>query len=151
MLNPSSSPSGPFVVIHWRRGDQLSTRCAGPRDHDSTLNCVNSTFFLREVDALRLRHNISVVEATPYVATNEADPQILSELHGAGYATFENISDAVGQGLGRAPSSLDAFVVEMAMMIDADWFFAWGPSEVNPFAVDRRHEIGKYTVMNEMA
>lgn len=74
-----------FIVIHWRRGDQLSTRCdqsfAGYKD--TSVNCANVTEFLQYLHIERLRFP---AKSTRFlIATNERQPDVLNLLRLHGY------------------------------------------------------------------
>ena len=114
--------AAPYTVVHWRRGDQLSTRCETKRD--TSINCGSA----EELVALvRDRTNHSLV----YVATNEMSGS--SELAVLRDAGFNVSSDVVAR---LAPSSpplgvVEAVVVEVELMRDATLFLGWGVTEVN--------------------
>lgn len=53
-----------FTVVHWRRGDQLTSRCSARQGKDVSVNCRNASSLLKLVERIR-SHRIV------YVATNE--------------------------------------------------------------------------------
>ena len=105
-----------YTVVHWRRGDQLHTRCK--ENKDNSVNCENSTSLIANV---RSYTNDSLV----YVATNEhpGSKEYLA-LKEAGFLVFADINMNI-------TSSLDIFMVEVFLMLDATTFLGWGISEVN--------------------
>jgi hypothetical protein len=124
-----------YTVVHWRRGDQLNTRC--PKMKDKSVNCGGA---LELIDSVR---KVSTDE-TVFVATNEKpDSQELDVLEKAGFKIFRsagmNITDI-----------LDIFVVEVALMMDSTTFLAWGVSSVNDVVeFERRREGKSWCVVDE--
>jgi hypothetical protein len=117
-----------YTVVHWRRGDQLYSRCRMMMD--VSVNCGGA---LELIDSVR---NVSTDEMV-YVATNEKpDSPKLDELEKAGFKIFRsagmNITDI-----------LDIFVVEIALMMDSTTFLGWGMSEVNDVVEFERRREGK--------
>lgn len=127
-----------LVVVHWRRGDQKD-RCR--RFEDVSVNCGTATNFIQKVSNVTTdyakihgRHRLLV-----YVATNEKDPSVLAQLESAGYKLFKH-TRGINRDRGRPLSSLEAFLVELQLMIHADMFLGWGTTGVSQFVVRARRE-----------
>lgn len=137
-----------YVIVHWRRGDQslrcmthqdTSVNCGAPEDLIKQIKQIiadgkyehkrnfsePSLMFHREGDPKRIdpKHPPTIV----YIATNELNKTVLDIFSAAGFLTFRDL---------RFPmhlNSLDQFVVELQMMIDADFYLAWGVSSIHDF------------------
>ena len=72
-----------------------------------------------------------------YIATNENDSYSLDFLRNRGYKMFHDIT--VSHLLPLPVSSLDAMVIELMLMVDCDYFFAWGESSVNNLVYRSRY------------
>jgi hypothetical protein len=70
-----------------------------------------------------------------YISTNEANKTVLDVFKSAGYVTFRDIP------FNQTFNSLDQFIIELQMMIDTDYYLAWGVSSIHDFvrAADTRH------------
>lgn len=66
----------PYFAIHWRRGDQLLTKCKAK--FDKSVNCQN----VQDLRAEIAKHLGDAQEWSVYVATNEKDPTTLAEMRG---------------------------------------------------------------------
>lgn len=107
-----------YTVVHWRRGDQLSSRCSQRKDQ--SVNCGDASELIEEVGRLSSDHLV-------YVATNE-DPQSQDSqtLRQHGYLLFdEQLSSLYQHG------SVGSFMLEVRLMLDATTFLGWGVSIVN--------------------
>ena len=112
-----------YTVAHWRRGDQLRTRCKAARD--MSVNCG------RAVDLVRAVRRLSSDEVV-YVATNEppssAEYQALQK---AGFVLFSSLrAFIVAANGGQDLTLVDAFALELALMLDASTFLGWGLTEI---------------------
>lgn len=91
-------PETHLTVVHWRRGDQLSTRC--PQRKDKSVNCGTVAQLIEAVTNLNL-------STTVYVATNEILSQSsLEQLAAMGFLSFRD-------GNYTAQSAVDAFMIEV--------------------------------------
>lgn len=110
-----------YVAVHWRRGDQINTRCK--RREDQSVNCQTAQQLVQKVK--NIVSNSSVV----YVATNEpADSAEYSVLHDAGFLTWQSINN---KGKYNHIQGVEVLVVETQLMLDATTFLGWGISEIN--------------------
>jgi hypothetical protein len=125
-----------YRAVHWRRGDQLTTRCrsATPGYSDTSVNCLPVQDF---VDAVR--GNDSHPPLRTYITTNEQDPAALEVIHQAGYLTSINITRALAlHAVQLSPE--DLFVAELILMCKASVFLYWGTSAV-PALVNRCRDL----------
>ena len=76
----------PSVAFHWRRGDQLETRCRN--GGDTSINCFPAEYFLEKVNATLMALESEGVSFKPlkvFIATNEEDPTTLQSFEDVGY------------------------------------------------------------------
>ena len=137
-----------YMVVHWRRGDQLKSRCEPSASHnitDRSFNCrtaheliseikrviksgylegsAESQFFWRE-KARKKIPNHPDDKPLVYIATNqnlyllEKGVPMHDMFTKAGFYSFKDL------GL-KHLNTLDRFVTELHMMIDSDYFMAW--------------------------
>lgn len=122
-----------YTVVHWRRGDQLTTRCVMARD--VSVNCGTAQDLIRKVSQYTSDRII-------YIATNEpSSSQEMKALRAAGYKTWDDI--LVPQELKDTIDTIGIFVIETALMIEADTFVGWGLSEVNDVVEFERMRLNK--------
>ena len=74
----------PYLAVHWRRGDQLATKCKA--EWDTSVNCGSAQDLRRLVDK-KLQGRAWHV----YVATNERDSETLTQLTAFGYKLQSDI------------------------------------------------------------
>lgn len=114
-----------YTVVHWRRGDQLSSRCL--QGKDNSVNCKSA----EELCAMiRAHSNDSIV----YIATNEVDTNStdIRALKAAGYHVLDtNIVE-------WEATSMTAFVVDVRLMLDATTYLGWGVSIINDIVEHER-------------
>ena len=74
---------GPYTVVHWRRGDQLTTRCTS--GVDKSVNCKDASFLMLRIStSLGAQSNFEAKDRV-YLATNEArdsNEMTILRLHG---------------------------------------------------------------------
>jgi hypothetical protein len=119
-----------FAAAHWRRGDQVTTRCVVKgHQHDYSVNCQSAQKFIATVEekAGALRKN-ATRPLLIYVATNTQDPAELQQLHSAGYLTAMNITNVLQPYVHF--SEVGLFVVEVILMCHARDFWHWGMTTV---------------------
>merc|ERR1712176_788137 len=93
--------SEPYLAVHWRRGDQLLTKCKVK--HDTSANC-GSAEGLRDLIQAKLHGRPWRV----YVATNEKNMSILTQLRGFGY----NLQSDAGLHF----NSLESFFADLYLL-----------------------------------
>lgn len=128
-----------YMAVHWRRGDQLTSRCTGSiqGQHDQSVNCGSGEDFIKAVESERSSHNYTHASSVPVlVASNEAQEATLLSLHSAGYLTSANITTALAPYVQL--SLVDMFVLEVVLMCQATHFHYWGLSGVNSIVEDCR-------------
>lgn len=142
MKDPSTSYwEKDLTVVHWRRGDQLSSRCAQGRD--MSVNCRDAADLIRLVRNFTQSRLINNSSHVVYIATNEDDKQQLNTLSEAGFKLFRD-------GEMHNISRLTAFLVEVSLMMSAKNFLAWGVSEVDDVVEWQRSVDGKsYCISNQ--
>lgn len=123
------------VAIHWRRGDQLTDRCAGHDPVDTSLNCAHTSsefiLGLQNVTGYSLTlKNTRQLSNAPiiYVSTNEEDDDVLNDLSSVGLKLFRDLNLPNSR-----LSAADRFVIELILMIDSGTFYSWGYSGVHDF------------------
>lgn len=137
---------GDYVVAHWRRGDQIQKCRMREEDEkaglgrDTSVNCGSAQDLIESINMALNRSTTpsSLVSSKfnrglttqVFVATNEHSAAILADLSRAG---FKLLRDGVPARERAAMTSLDAFVVEMQLMIDAKRFLGWGSTGIGPF------------------
>lgn len=125
-----------YTVVHWRRGDQLSTRCV--QGKDNSVNCGSAANLIDKVRS-------STDDSSIYIATNEhSKSPHLDELTSAGFKTFKD-SNFLHLG------PVESFLIEVYMMISATTFLGWGVSEVNDVVEYERMQMGKSYCVSQQA
>ena len=123
-------------VVHWRRGDQLNSRCR--TKIDTSVNCGNASALIQ---AVKKNSHHTVV----YVATNE--PQDSAEMKvlraQPGWYTFSDVVQGSSDPSLKDLDSLHILVAEAVLMLRADRFLAWGYSEVNNVVNAERKLMGR--------
>ena len=112
------SNNSTYTVVHWRRGDQLATRCA--QGKDNSVNCLSSLDLVAEI---RKYSNDKIV----YIATNAHNmtPSDVYLFKKAGFQLFN------AQSVSYIAHSVEALAVDVQLMIDATTFLGWGVSLIN--------------------
>lgn len=151
------------VVVHWRRGDQLQSRCAhawtGLRDF--SVNCATAIQLVQAVQTqqalitltgsrINATHVPSVQEwkRPVLVATNEANETILDELRAHRFYPIMDLMRhhclyQTGSCKTTGLSSLEEFIVESQFMTDAPTFISYGISQVNDVIEYERMKQGR--------
>lgn len=150
--------NGLYTVVHWRRGDQLTSRCreqwVGLKD--SSTNCANVSTFISDIRS----HPGGDQNQVIIVATNERNKSVLDYLRSAsGFHVLDDIVDssAVLQGSSRvigisvdksssmprpSGSELDRFVIESIVMLHAPVLVTLGISTINDLIESERQQRG---------
>lgn len=129
-----------YTVAHWRRKDQLTIRCVN-NNQDSGINCGS-------VDELIWAVKKASNYTSIYIATNEEREEQLLELSKSGFLLFRNTNMLSSSNSDTSTSSafvnsVDIFVIELQLMIDASQYLHWGHSEVNVLVNTARKQRGK--------
>ena len=148
-----------YMLVHWRRGDQLEFRCAGnkndPDKQNNTLKLISKDNSRRKlVDKGRFDHSVNCASAKDfynevkivakqqfqlekpiltYIATNEQNSDSLSYLKNKKYKLFNDIKEGLIKELNLNLTVLDEFVIELMLMCDATYYIAWGESSIHHF------------------
>jgi hypothetical protein len=143
---------GDYATVHWRRGDQLWTRC---KNADISTNCDNEKRFVEDLQAEMENHipKSKMKKLTTYIATNEHDGKRLNHLIRNDFKLFYHIrKEFLKVDPPMHMSTLDVFMVELLLMCNARYFFSWGVSAVHEFMFnhcrDLRPESQQITVCN---
>lgn len=142
--------SKPLLVVHWRRGDQLTKRCMlipikdsnRHKKHkdqysyhhrqlkvslDTTLNCHSVDEFIHSIEYLKEQYKIHQQKnMLTYIATNEKNMTILKLLKSKGYKISNDFKNKIS-----IRNDLEEFMMELMLMCNASYFFGWGISYVN--------------------
>ena len=142
-------PAGQYTVVHWRRGDQLQTRCrrswVGLKDY--SVNCANASALIKDV---RSHPGVSSTPQHPVlVATNEKNESQLGVLRAApGFHILDDLLRAALRSKpidsGRIATSmndeLESFVLEALVMLHAPQLLTFGVSTVNDLVESARRD-----------
>ena len=136
-----------LVALHWRRGDQANSRCKNHEDNSnnchSALQFVSSAHqYVQSLFALMQNQSHWLApfrerKCIIFVGTNEDDQHALQILRNGGLKIFRDT------GFGGKVNSLEEFLIETQIMIEADVFYGEGVTGVQPFIHRSRAERGK--------
>lgn len=123
LRNKNSANSTVIAVTHWRRGDELETRCK--RGKNSTVNCGTAYTLMEHFEKkiqldLRPSNDKFLVK---YVATNERNVEHLNPLWEHGYTSFKSLE--ISQKFQNL-DSVARFLIDLMLMCSADYFISWG-------------------------
>jgi hypothetical protein len=124
----------PFIVFHWRRGDQLTDgrRCGAK---DKSLNCGGVDEFIDDVDKRVASYKLAEgqVDVRVYIATDEVHHETLQAL---ATRSFNHSTYLVAQARKHNVTldSADSFVIDLMLMCTANVFVYYGYSYVNKVA-----------------
>jgi hypothetical protein len=119
----NASKVGSFTVVHWRRGDQLSSRCSS--GVDVTVNCGSAEDLVKRVRSVS-------DDKVVYVATNELqNSKEMKSLRRMGFLTFSDIK--LNNFVEIDP--FHGVVLEVALMLRASTFLGWGVSEISAYSI----------------
>lgn len=121
-----------YIAAHWRRGDQLTTRCKKSPNMvaDTSVNCGTAVEFVSLVETKRRELEATYKRSFPvYVATNEDQKPALDLLHTSGYFTFADIISTLRPHINL--TSEEIFVLELVLMCYSTEFLYWGESGVH--------------------
>lgn len=135
-------PSGDqLAAFHWRRGDQLKTRCENGKD--SSINCAPLEHFLDKIDAtienIKIEHHIQG-PLNVFIATNEQDPNILAEFARRGFHHSGQI-EGILHSKNLTTNSLELFLLDTMLMCSAKWLHVFGLSVVHDFVEHCRKKL----------
>ena len=127
------------AAFHWRRGDQLTTRCK--TGVDTSVNCAPAEHFLRKVNV-----TLSILDSLGYaqdsikvfIATNEGNETVLRTFEDLGYYHSGQLKGFL-QVSNRTADSLDLFLLDTMIMCWATWFNYYGVSTVDTFVESCKH------------
>ena len=65
-----------------------------------------------------------------------------------GFKLHSDMQYKIESIIGANLTSVDLFVLELMLMVDSTWFFAWGNSAVHSFVKNRRDVISKTSFLD---
>lgn len=157
--------SDEYMVVHWRRGDQLRTRCAadwgGLRDESMNCRSVDELMATILTTAARVYPGIrKLTDANIAIATNELNQTVLSTLRANGLVLVSDViqqafnASASPSASGVIPSqtvrlestpklhALEEFALEAQFMLGAASLITYGISTVNDVLEHARMQQG---------
>lgn len=134
-----------YITVHWRRGDQLSIRC---KRLDNSSNCDDVGTFVRTLDYEIKKYVPETAQSqTTYIATNERNVKTLDYLTQNKFKLYSDLANTLKKLASRS-TSLDAFMIELALMCDSKYFFSMGVSSVNRFIIRHCRNSHQVTIHN---
>ena len=127
-IRNSNQTSFDYVVVHWRRGDQLWSRCQTKAD--DSFNCYTV------IDFVKIVKSILQIGPVTYIATNERNHSILHALETAGFLTWRVFG-------WRHFKSVEIFICELALMIDSKAFYYSRASTIHSMVNTARRQRSK--------
>jgi hypothetical protein len=125
-----------LVAFHWRRGDQLRSRCL---HSDKSLNCDTVDEFIDDVETRVALYESEqgLEDIRVYIATDEDHPEALQRFDDMGYKYSKRlVTEASKQNV--TLTSADSILIDIMLMCLADSFVYYGYSSVNFVASDCR-------------
>ena len=122
--------NGKYITLHWRRGDQLHSRCfpVTGKPSDTSLNCVDVKDFI--IGAKKaISDNIHQNDLTVYVSTIEITEEETLAIQKAGFyllTDLHKVTDEIG-----IDKDIDLLMFETTLMCDSTWFIGWGHTSAN--------------------
>ena len=135
-----------LAVFHWRRGDQLWSRCIRNNFfhniQDHSVNCATVQEFIIEVNKLISMYSIPINSTIIYVATNEVNMTNLIELKKQHFVLISDLveNEKVQNDISKN-SMLKNFLVELFLICHSNYVFSWGFSNLHFFIERCRNEI----------
>ena len=144
---PPRSRDKKLVVVHWRRGDQLYTRCTWTSIFkDRSINCKGPEDLFHFINQKILSSGFPFADVKVYVATNEREPSILETLQGYNMCTYSSLPEYVSRKL----RSVDVYTLEILLMTIADVFVPIGRSNTNAFIRRLRSQRGSHSIRQQL-
>lgn len=124
-----------YTVVHWRRGDQLATRCNTHFNglYDQSVNCKNATALMQNI-----RSHQHVSGKKIFVATNEDKSTELKALTIGGMIPLPYFLKEAGNF-----TMLQSLIYDTLFMLDATTLLTFGISQVNDIVEQERRERGQ--------
>jgi hypothetical protein len=170
-----------YVVVHWRRGDQLTSniRCGQPshvangtsRPIDTSVNCGSVETFIVEVrEQVRRLIEGPFNYSSPipvYVATNENNPTILDKLAkesfilghhffgeqilNDGRPKEDTVNNNSNQKKALSFNTAEKYIMELILMCESRFLFLYGASSSSLFIQQCRHLLPMFNSSTSMA
>ena len=132
----------PFVVVHWRRGDEITRYYEGEK---LPLNCQSVEEFVSFLQKVKKLYSLS---DNFYISTNEQNLTALRYLEDHGYYTYSSIiSTRKFKSLNEyyRMNDVEKFLFDVNMMADSGMFLYFGNTKI-PLLVERLMLQRNYTV-----
>lgn len=126
--------AAPFVVVHWRRGDEVSRYTEGDV---LPLNCRDEEAL---TGALEQWQRDLALPRSVYISTNEQNQTRLAFLEARGHFTSRALLAALAPR--SAPGQVELFLFELQLMSSAGMFVYFGSSKVPLLAGRLMHQRG---------
>jgi len=113
-----------FAVVHWRRGDQLTSRCKLTHNdqeyvYDFSVNCESVYDFLKIMKKLQLSLDFPI-----FIASNEKIKKTINIIEKSGFKLINNELSKLYNQLKL--TTADYFIIELYMMFIADSLYGSG-------------------------
>jgi hypothetical protein len=121
-----------YLVVHWRRGDQLTTRCTNTFTglHDHSVNCANSSELvnvLARYGYVKYDTKKRKIIGQVVLVSNEDDVETLTYLQNQGLLVLlDRINDPL-----HSPDDLIHVTIDTLFMLDAQTVLNFGVSTMN--------------------
>ena len=127
-----------LAAFHWRRGDQLRTRCVS--GEDTSVNCSPVDDFIDKVNAttVMIRTDLHIEKPLHvYIATNEEDPSVLQQLTESG---FYHSGQIVGlfQLINKTVDPLELYLLDTMVLCFSNYLYMQGRTTVQALIEDCR-------------
>lgn len=120
-----------YTAVHWRRSALTHHQPCRHNDDEEALNCGPASKLIE-----RLQSSSKKKLGEVYISTNERRPEVLDEIRKANYKLLVDARTLSSTHM----TSLDAFVVDLQMMINSENFIYFGKSGVRNFVERARAE-----------
>ena len=133
--NKQLSLASKFGVVHWRRGDQLTSRCLlthidRENVFDFSVNCESVYEFIKVIKIIQKSYQYPL-----FIATND---KVRESIEAIEYAGFKIINSELKKRSQMNLTSADLFMVELSMMFHADTIWGSGQSTMHEFLGELR-------------
>lgn len=123
---------GEYITVHWRRGDQLRTRCTTTYSWgtEKSLNCASADDFITAIKG-NISANDHYQNLPIYIATNEENRSSLLALRQQGWKLYDDIATDPDESAFYRQSRAFRFVAEFQLSCQAYIFVSWGVSSMH--------------------
>jgi len=136
------------VVFHWRRGDQLLTRCKGMFEPDNSVNCGSPQDFVGAVNKTTATLDFGIANPVIYISTNEGNSSALGKYFSLSVTRITLISicnpdylRSNGYIILQSSNKVELTILDIMVSCRAKLFYAWGASMYHRFIRSCRSKI----------